>query len=800
MSGTLLSPTAAVKSLPISPTNAKPLTVVLVGNPNAGKTSLFNSLTGLRQKVANYPGVTVERKEGVWSLAVAGAAHDEFQSARLIDLPGLYSIDAASPDERIARDVILGDVAGVPAADVLLAVVDATNLRRNLYLVAQLLEFGRPVVVALTMIDIAEQRDHALDYERLAEALGVPVVPVVAAQRRGLDRLAQVVARAAGSGDNAQNRVRAKLKLSPLAERELAKLITANDACGTQRFCALRDLYEEALPEDPARRRRIADARARLAVISDDWWQEPVLARYGWIEETLARATHAVADADATQGSTHSAFQDSSARSVRDTSPHEEKLTTEEKLPKLAVLPNARRAPGESFALRLDRWTTHKIFGPVIFLALMLVVFQTIFSWASLPMELINSGFSSLGATVRATLAPGLLTDLIVDGVIAGVGGVLIFLPQIALLFFFVALLEDSGYMARAAFLMDRLMRGVGLHGKAFVPLLSSFACAIPGIMATRTIENRRDRLATIMVAPLMSCSARLPVYTLMIGAFFADSRIGFISTGAIVLMTMYALGVVAAIGVAWVLKRTLLRAPAPPLVMEMPPYRMPQPKVVLYTVASRASVFIRRAGTVILALSILLWALTTFPRTRESSNADATAQNSEGRMTNEQHDVAGEIGESGTDNLPVAEASEQLRNSFAGRMGRFIEPSIAPLGFDWQIGIGLIASFAAREVFVSTMSIVYSTASEDDADTSSLVGAMRDARRADGSPVWTGLTAVSLMVFFVLACQCLSTVAIVRRETNSWRWALFMVAYMLVLAYGASLATYQGGRWLGFM
>lgn len=801
MSGTLLSPPAAVKPPPISPTNAKPLTVVLVGNPNAGKTSLFNSLTGLRQKVANYPGVTVERKEGVWSLAstaAAGEQPNEHLHARLIDLPGLYSIDAASPDERIARDVILGDVAVVPAADVLLAVVDATNLRRNLYLVAQLLEFGRPVVVALTMIDTAEERDLALDYERLAEELGVPVVPIVAAQRRGLDRLAQVVACAA-SGD-AQNCVRAKLKLSPLAERELAKLITENDTCGTQRFCALRDLYQEALPEDPARRRRIADARARLAVVSDDWWQEPVLARYSWIEDTLARATTA-STAQTLAPTVQDQSQNAFARSERDTTARGENQSTEDNQVTLATAPAARQTSDESFALRLDRWTTHKIFGPVIFLLLMLVVFQTIFSWASLPMDLIDFGFSSLGATVRAMLAPGLLTDLIVDGVIAGVGGVLIFLPQIALLFFFVALLEDSGYMARAAFLMDRLMRGVGLHGKAFVPLLSSFACAIPGIMATRTIENRRDRLATIMVAPLMSCSARLPVYTLMIGAFFADSRIGFVSTGAIVLMTMYALGVAAAIVVAWVLKRTLLRAPAPPLVMEMPPYRMPQPKVVLYTVASRASVFIRRAGTVILALSILLWALTTFPRTKQSSTVDATAQTSEGRMTNERHDVAGEIGESGTDNLPVAEASEQLRHSFAGRMGRFIEPTIAPLGFDWQIGIGLIASFAAREVFVSTMSIVYSTAAADgDADTSSLVGAMRDARRADGSPVWTGLTAVSLMVFFVLACQCLSTVAIVRRETNSWRWALFMVAYMLVLAYGASLATYQGGRWLGFV
>jgi ferrous iron transport protein B len=544
MSTTLLSPTAEILPPPISPARTMPLTVVLVGNPNAGKTSLFNSLTGMRQKVANYPGVTVERKEGAWSLAsTADEASDELDPVRLIDLPGLYSIDAASPDERIARDVIVGDVAGVPAADVLLAVVDATNLRRNLYLVAQLLEFGKPVVVALTMVDTAEEQELAFDYERLAEALGVPVVPVVSAKRRGLDRLARVVASAARSGHD--NISRAGLKLSPLAERELAKLINSDDDYGTQRFCALRDLYEQALPEEPARRKLIADARARLAVVNDDWWQEPVLARYRWIEETIARANTAAADATTIQDSSSTNERHTSARARNNATPSV-----------------TRRASNDNFALRLDRWTTHKIFGPAIFLLLMLIVFQTIFSWASLPMDLIDVSFSTLGAWVRATLAPGLLTDLIVDGVIAGVGGVLVFLPQIALLFFFVALLEDSGYMARAAFLMDRLMRGVGLHGKAFVPLLSSFACAIPGIMATRTIENPKDRLATIMIAPLMSCSARLPVYTLMIGAFFADSYIGFISTGAIVMMTMYALGVAAAICVAWILKRTLCARP----------------------------------------------------------------------------------------------------------------------------------------------------------------------------------------------------------------------------------------------
>jgi ferrous iron transport protein B len=396
-------------------------------------------------------------------------------------------------------------------------------------------------------------------------------------------------------------------------------------------------------------------------------------------------------------------------------------------------------------------------------------------------MDLIDKGFGALGDFARAQLPPGLFTDLLVDGVIAGVGGVLVFLPQILLLFFFIAILEDTGYMARAAFIMDRLMRGVGLHGKAFMPLLSSFACAIPGIMATRTIENPKDRIATIMIAPFMSCSARLPVYTLMIAAFFSTQKVfGFISTGALLIMAMYLLGIFVAIGVAWVLKRTILKAPTPPLVLEMPPYRAPNFLTIFQTIWSRAWLFIRRAGTVILAISIILWALATFPRTEVKSNAQAT-----------------EVAESQKTNDEAVEQGEQLRNSFAGRLGHLIEPVIAPLGFDWKMGIALISSFAARETLVSTLSIIYNVGSDE--NESSLIEAVREAKRPDGSPAWTPLVAVSMMVFFVLALQCMSTVAIVRRETNSWRWPLFMVGYMLVLAYVASLITFQGGRLLGF-
>ncbi|HEX8458455.1 MAG TPA: ferrous iron transport protein B [Pyrinomonadaceae bacterium] len=780
---------------------ARPLTIALAGNPNAGKTSLFNALTGLRQKVANYPGVTVERKEGYWQLA------PDSPPALLIDLPGLYSLDANSIDEQIARDVITGRLTSVSQPDCIIAVVDATNLERNLYLATQLLETGRPLVVALTMIDLAERHKLEIDAARLSLEFGVPVVPVVAKQRQGLDALAEAVQRAASAGAPRATGWR----LSADAERELSALATRNlqtagrgnqgdataaaaatatadtetDAnsatdASVRRYDALVELYAEELPEAAERQAVVAAARARLSEKNPRWWQEPLLARYNWIEE-VAR------------------------RTVRDHKPGRTRRTD-----------------------RIDRFVTHKFFGPLILVVVMLVILQTIFSWAQLPMDLIDGGFGRLGELVRNAMPPGLLADLLVDGVIAGVGGVLVFLPQILLLFFFISLLEDSGYMARAAFLMDRLMRGVGLHGKAFMPLLSSFACAIPGIMATRTIENPKDRLATILIAPFMSCSARLPVYTLMIAAFFSkgEKLFGLLSVGVLIIMAMYLLGVVVAVAVAWVLKHTILKSPPPPLVLELPPYRMPNPLNVLQTIRTRAWMFVRRAGTVILAISILLWALVTFPRmsavagdagnvstaTTTTTNDGATTP-AGGATTNgatsapderettavREETVQPAAGASNVVEAVDGDEGEQIRQSYAGRLGHLIEPAIAPLGFDWKMGIGLIASFAARETLVSTLSIVYNVGEDATEESGSLIEAVRGARRPDGSPAWTPLVAVSMMVFFVLACQCMSTIAIVRRETNSWRWPLFMVAYMLVLAYVASFITYQGGRLLGF-
>lgn len=719
MSAALPLSTAVVHPDPVP---ARSLTIALTGNPNAGKTSLFNALTGLRQKVANYPGVTIESKVGWWSLAVG------LPPAQLIDLPGLYSLDAASLDEEIARDVLLGQARAIPSPDVVVVAIDSTNLVRNFYFLTQLLEAGQRIVVALTMWDLAERSKLRIDIDKLSAALGVPVVPVIAKRRQGIAALAAAVVEVAGR-PTAPGKF---CRLSPEAEREVSLL---SDHDPKARYRAIIDLYGDRSSDELGRRELVKQARKRLAQGNERWQQEPLIARYEWIESVVTGAVQQ---------------EHTGQRSVTD---------------------------------RIDAVITHKVLGPVILLLVMLLVFQTIFSWANLPMTLIAHVFTGLADAVRNHLPPGVFTDLLTDGVIAGVGGVVAFLPQILLLFLFISILEDSGYMSRAAFLMDRLMRAVGLHGKAFVPLLSSFACAVPGIMATRTIENPKDRIATIMIAPFMSCSARLPVYTLMIAAFFSGRTVfGVISLGALIILGMYLLGIVVAVVVAWILKHTILNAPPPPFVMELPPYRLPDVGNVAHALLTRTRVFLKRAGTVILSISILLWALVAFPRanvanitTPETIGSEQSAKSSN-------------------------TASVQIENSFAGRAGRFIEPVIRPLGFDWRIGVGLISSFAARETIISTLSIVYNAGESSDQKSSvSLVDAMRNAKHPDGSPVWTPLVALSLMIFFLLACQCMSTVATVRRETNSWRWPLFMVGYMLGLAYVASFVTYQGGLLLGF-
>jgi ferrous iron transport protein B len=676
----------------IQPNKPAPI-IALAGNPNAGKTTLFNALTGMRQKVANYSGVTVERKEGIWKL--------NDRTARLIDLPGLYSLDATSMDEQIARDVLTGKLNDLPKPDAIIAVVDATNLERNLYLVTQLLEFKIPIVIALTMVDVAEKQSLEINTKKLAELLQIPVVEIKATQKIGVEELAERVYEAAKN-----------------------QTLTTN-----QQFSGTSD--------DPD--------FIHLSLQDDNAINKKIFARYNFISDVY----------------------------------------------QASVVP--KQTEERNFSEKIDRVLTHKFFGLVILIGILLLVFQAIFSWATLPMDLLEVAFGALGDFVRTSMPEGLLTDLIVDGVIAGVGGIMIFLPQILLLFLFISILEDTGYMARAAFLLDKLMSKVGLHGKAFLPLMSSFACAIPGIMATRTIESPKDRLATIMIAPFMSCSARLPVYALMIATFFAGQTVfGVISVGAVLMLAMYSLGIVTAIIVAFILKKTILKSPPPPFVMELPPYRLPDVRSVLQNMLNNGWQFTKRAGTVILAISIILWALTAFPRNAEVQSPESQVQNQTQAATDEAASEA---------EKKAAEESEgaRLRNSYAGQLGHVIEPVIQPLGFDWKIGVALIASFAAREVLVSTLSIIYNTGKDADAQSEGLMQAIRDAKRDDGTKVWTPLTAVTLMVFFVLAMQCMSTVAVVRRETNSWSWTIFMVVYMTGLAYAAAFLTFQGGRLLGF-
>ncbi|WP_348545763.1 ferrous iron transport protein B [Chthoniobacter sp.] len=694
---------------PAPPTRDVMRHVSIAGNPNCGKSTIFNALTGLRQKVGNYPGVTVEKKTGRFF-----GSHGE--AMELLDLPGSYSLQVRSPDEAVARDVLLGRQPDTPRPDVIICVVDASNLERNLYLVAQMLELNIPIVVALNMVDVAEKNGVVIDLMALREKLGVPVIPMVATKGVGLIELRQAVSRSPLPPPAICAQMPIVLEREVMA---LAKQLPVAHEVARGEALLLLTLHEAALDEVTHHDRAIVEAtkvaQQRLLTAGIDPLSAPVDARYDWIGQVCAAAHHS--------GDSHHAV---------------------------------------SISDKLDGWLTHRVWGWVAFLGMMSLMFFCIFVVAQVPMDWIKDGAAALAKWVGDHLPESDLRGLLTDGVIAGVGGVVIFLPQILILYFFLGILEDTGYMARAAFIMDRLMSKAGLHGKSFIPMLSSFACAIPGIMATRTIENRKDRLVTILVAPLMSCSARVPVYTIMIAVLIPGYSAW---PKALIMLCMYFLGAIVAFGMAWLFKKKLLKGETPMLLLEMPPYRMPSWKGVAIRMWERSGLFLRRAGTVILALSILLWALATYPKPSD----------------------------------PKATPSEALAQSLAGRMGHAIEPAITPLGFDWKIGIGLIGSFAAREVFVGTMSIVYSVESKDKEDIEPLRDTMVAEKRADGSPVFTPLVCIGLMVFYVLAMQCISTVAIVRRETNSWRWPLFQIAYMTTLAWVGAFIVFQGGKLLGF-
>jgi ferrous iron transport protein B len=733
----------------------------LTGNPNCGKTTLFNALTGLRAKVGNYAGVTVERKEGRLQGSRAEAP------VTVLDLPGTYSLSPQSLDEQIARDVLLHRLAEVPEPTCIVVVVDASNLERNLYYATQVIELGYPTLMALNMMDVAEENGHIVDAGLLAEELGVPVFPMVANTREGVAALRQHLL-ALGGCTPPRLEPRSFCSLPPPFAAEAAALTqllahTAPERRAQAPAEALLVLSDErAMHQSPDHydakiKQAVWAARPRLEAAGIDWRSAAIEARYA-----RAAAIHDVVVTEAA-------------------------------------------AQQETLSDKLDRVLTHKMWGLLIFVGVMALMFQSIFSFAKLPMQGLEVGVSWVGGVVDAWLPPGDLRSLLVDGVIAGVGAVVVFLPQICLLFVFIGLLEDTGYMARAAFLMDRLMSKVGLHGKSFIPMLSSFACAIPGIMATRTIETPKDRLVTILVAPLMSCSARLPVYTLLIAACIPERKVlGFFKLTGLTMLGMYLLGIVVALLMAWVFKKTLLKGLTPMLIMELPPYKRPMATVVLRHMWDRSRLFLRRAGTVILGINILLWFLATYPRD-QTIEAKYTTERQRIRATappsGPEADRASPTREALLAAVDREEAGEKLRRSFAGRLGRLIQPVIEPLGFDWKIGIGIVASFAAREVFVSTMSVVYNVGDVEDPNTATpgLAQTLREQVREDGRPVYTTLTAVTLMVFYVLALQCASTVAVVRRETNSWKWPLFQWAYMGALAWTLAFLTYQGGRLLGF-
>jgi ferrous iron transport protein B len=733
------APGAAAGAIAIAPPAPAALKrIAILGNPNAGKSTLFNRLTGLRQKVANYPGVTVEKKTGACVLPSG-------RRVELLDLPGVYSLQPHSPDETVVRDVLLGLQSDTPPPQLIVFVVDATSLERHLYLALQVRELGRPMILALNMMDEAAARGVRIASDELERELGVPVVEISAARGEGLGRLRRLM------DQEIEPPTHALRRWPPHLDRVLHRLeprlprIPSLPERGRQDL-AIALLMDDG--EDDALARAVPaevldDARQlakRLDEDSPGWRTEDVAGRYGSIHAIVRRVVLASAP-------------------VRD-----------------------------RMGDRLDRVLTHRVAGPLLFLVIMGAIFQSVFTWAQPAMDWIDGGVGRLAALIESTAPAGPLRSLVVDDVLAGVGTTLIFIPQIAVLFLFLSVLEDSGYMARAAFILDRAMARVGLPGRAFIPLLSSFACAIPGILATRTIENRRDRFATIMIAPFMSCSARLPVYALLIGAFVPTVWIGFVSLPGLTLFSMYVLGVIAAIGLAAVLKRTVLRGGRSLVVMELPPWRVPSWRSVLFAVRERSLLFVRKAGTVILAVSILLWFLASYPR-----GGPAQAE-LEGRIATAQ--AAGDPQTAAA--LASDLAGVRLEQSFAGRVGRWMEPAIAPLGFDWRIGIGLLTSFAAREVMVSTMATVFHLG---DADESSrpLRDRLREAEDPrTGKRSYTPLVAVSLMVFFVLACQCMSTVAVVRRETNSWRWPIAMVLIMNAMAWLASFAVYQGGRLLG--
>jgi ferrous iron transport protein B len=759
--------------------------VLLLGNPNSGKTTLFNALTGLSARVGNYPGITVDHREG---RALLPQPDGSTLPVDVVDVPGTYSLLPRSDDETVAVRALFGDLPraagdGARAATVVVAVVDATQLQRNLHLVAQLRELPLPLVLALTMTDTVAADGRAVDVDALARRIGVPVVSAPAV-RGGADALRALLGRLCAAPTSPLPMNAAVPSLPPSST-----LLAAIDAAG--RAAA------EANGMDAPRALGLLVAQA---VAVDGLGRLPPVLR--------GRAVAAAADALVGQHGLSALLRDvvtarweragAWADGVIASSSSSSSSSQPSSLPSSSSRPAADEAPSARLTRRIDAVALHPVLGPVLLVGVFLALFQALFAGAEPLMDVVEGVVAAAGAFVGAWVPSSLplLQSLLVEGVVAGVGNVVVFVPQIAILFLFLGVLDDSGYLARAAFLLDRVMRAVGLHGRAFVPLLSGFACAVPAIMATRTIESTKDRLVTVLVTPLISCSARLPVYALMIATVFASTPPlwGVWSAGAVVMVALYTLSLLAAVVMAAIFKRTLLRSPTPPLVLELPPWRRPRAGQVARAVAGRVRTFLVEAGTVILACTVVLWAVLKFPvDERVAAARDAAVA----AVVAEQ--PAGADRDARVAAIHADARKRLVEHSAAGRLGHLLEPVLAPLGFDWKIGIGLIASFAAREVFVSTLGIVYGLGDEADESSVDLREAMRSDTRADGTPLYTPLTALSLMVFFVLAMQCMSTLAAVKRETRSWRWPLFQLGYMTALAWGAAFVVHQVGRLLGF-
>ena len=713
------------------PPSGDTLVVALVGNPNTGKSSLFNALTGFKRHVANYPGVTID--------TARGPVRDSNRPVELLDLPGTYSLAAMSPDEIVVSNLVCGRVAGAPRPDLILAIVDAANLHRNLYLLSQLVELDLPMVVAVNMIDVARGRGVEIDCDLLSQKLGAAAIPVVASRPETTRPLVAALERAAFE-KRAPNKpelpealrdAAAELR-SHAAERmcvaEALRIVVDRDGHAEQQFLASGG-SEDALRQ----------ARGAVESAGVDARKAEVQARYRWIGVLL---------------------EDVISRPER---------------------------PVVTWSDRIDRVLTHRVGGAVVLLAVLFVVFESLFRWAGPMMNAIDWLFGHLGDWASELLPAGVWQSLVADGLIAGIGGVLVFLPQILLLFAFVAILEDCGYMSRAAYMMDRTMRSLGLSGRAFIPLLSSFACAVPAIMGTRAIADRRERFVTILIAPFMSCSARLPVYVLLIAAMVPDVRFfwGWASVQALLMLGMYLVGIFVAVPVAWLLKKSAFAGPKSGFMMELPSYKLPRLRAIWQRVYFSGREFVVRAGTIILLVNLIVWTLGYFP------HSDAT------RATVEKQAVAAGWDDE-THHTRLAGA--YVRDSYLGRIGHAIEPVVEPIGWDWRIGMAVVASFPAREVIVASLGTIYNLGEDVDEKSASLQDAIRSAKWDDtGEHVFTIPVALSVMVFFALCAQCSSTLVVIGRETRSWAWPVASFAFMTTLAYFAAWGVSAATRSLGW-